>query len=82
MFSGLARDEVVPVEAYSIHYRQVSLKGSFGYAIRHFKEALSMIDAHREAFSKLITHRYPLERGKEAFDLLASGEALKIVLKP
>jgi len=82
MFSGLARDEVVPVEAYSIHYRQVSLKGSFGYAIRHFKEALSMIDAHRDAFSKLITHRYPLERGKEAFDLLASGEALKIVLKP
>lgn len=82
MFSGLSRDESVSVEGYSIHYRQVSLKGSFGYAIRHFREALSLIDAHRETFSKIITHRYPLERGKEAFDLLASGDALKIVLKP
>ncbi|GAB6276371.1 MAG: zinc-dependent dehydrogenase [Rectinema sp.] len=82
MFSGLSKDEFVSVEAYSIHYRQVSLKGSFGYAMHHFKEALSLIDAHKETFSKIITHRYPLGRGKEAFDLLASGDALKIVLKP
>ncbi|SLM18755.1 hypothetical protein SPIRO4BDMA_50270 [uncultured spirochete] len=82
MFSGLSKDEFVSVEAYSIHYRQVSLKGSFGYAMHHFKEALSLIDAHKEMFSRIITHRYPLERGKEAFDLLASGDALKIVLKP
>jgi L-iditol 2-dehydrogenase len=82
MFSGLGRTEEVSVEAHSIHYRQVSLKGSFGYAMRHFKEALSLIDAHKEMFSKIITHRYPLERGREAFDLLASGEALKIVLEP
>ncbi len=82
MFSGLSKDEFVSVEAYSIHYRQVSLKGSFGYAMRHFREALSLIDAHKETFSKIITHHFPLERGKEAFDLLASGDALKIVLEP
>jgi len=82
MFSGLARDELVSVEAYSIHYRQVSLKGSFGYAMHHFKEALSLIGAHKETFSQIITHHFPLERGKEAFDLLASGDALKIVLEP
>jgi L-iditol 2-dehydrogenase len=82
MFSGLSSDEIVAIDAYSIHYRQVSLKGSFGYALRHFKEALSLIEAHKEMFSKIITHHYPLERGKEAFDMLALGEALKIVLRP
>ena len=82
MFSGLSSDEIVAIDAYSIHYRQVSLKGSFGYALRHFKEALSLIEAHKEMFSKIITHNFPLERGKEAFEILASGEALKIVLRP
>ena len=82
MFSGLSSDEIVAIDAYSIHYRQVSLKGSFGYALHHFKEALSLIEAHKEMFSKIITHNYPLKRGKEAFEMLASGEALKIVLRP
>ena len=82
MFSGLSSDEIVSIDAYSIHYRQVSLKGSFGYALHHFKEALSLIEAHKEMFSKIITHNFPLERGKEAFEMLASGEALKIVLRP
>ena len=82
MFSGLSSDVIVAIDAYSIHYRQVSLKGSFGYALHHFKEALSLIEAHKEMFSKIITHNFPLERGKEAFEMLASGEALKIVLRP
>ena len=82
MFSGLSSDEIIAIDAYSIHYRQVSLKGSFGYALHHFKEALSLIEAHKEMFSKIITHNFPLERGKEAFEILASGEALKIVLRP
>jgi len=41
-----------------------------------------LIEAHKEMFSKIITHNFPLERGKEAFEMLASGEALKIVLRP
>lgn len=82
MFSGLSKDEYVSIEAYSIHYRQIALKGSFGYAIHHFCEALWMIRGHKQLFSKVITHRFPLERGKEAFDLAASGEALKVVLRP
>jgi len=28
MFSGLSHDELVTIDAYSIHYRQVALKGS------------------------------------------------------
>lgn len=82
MFSGLAKEEMVTIDAHSIHYREVALKGSFGYAMRHFKEALTLIGAHKETFAKVITHHFPLERGKEAFDLLASGGALKIVLRP
>jgi L-iditol 2-dehydrogenase len=82
MFSGLPKEETVSVDAYSIHYREVSLTGTSGYAIGHFKEALNLIGAHRPTFSRVITHRMPLEEGREAFGLLAEGRAFKIILKP
>jgi L-iditol 2-dehydrogenase len=80
MFSGLPKGEGIPVDTYSIHYREVSLVGSFGYSLPQFREALDLIQANRALFSSLITHRLPLAEGGEGFKLLDSGEALKIVL--
>ena len=82
MFAGLAREETVAVDAYSVHYREVSLTGTSGYAIGHFREALGLVGAHPDIFSRVITHRMPLEQGREAFGLLAEGKAFKIILKP
>ena len=65
MFSGLPKGESVSVDSYSIHYREVRLAGSSGYAIRHFREALELIQANKESFARLITHKLPLEGGKE-----------------
>jgi len=82
IFSGLPKDELVMIDAFSIHYREVTLAGSFGYAIPHFKEALSMIERHGSEFSRIISQRVGLEEGPSAFKLLAAGDAFKIVLKP
>lgn len=82
MFSGLGKEEQVEVDSYSVHYREVSLTGSFGYAMPHFREALDLIEGSPRLFSRVITHRMPLEQGKEAFGLLAEGKAFKIILKP
>lgn len=82
MFSGLRKGETVSLDAYSIHYREVSLVGSFGYARAHFAQALEIIKGNTEAFSRIITHRIPLEDGGRGFELLSTGEALKVVLKP
>jgi len=82
MFSGLPKEDAVSIDAYSIHYREVSLTGSFGYAMRHFREALALINDHGGDFSRVITHRLPLAEGRAAFDLLSSGQAFKIILKP
>jgi L-iditol 2-dehydrogenase len=82
IFSGLPKDEQIMIDAFSIHYREVTLTGSFGYAMPHFREALSMIEGHGREFSKIITKRLPLEEGLSAFELLASGKVFKIVLKP
>jgi L-iditol 2-dehydrogenase len=82
MFSGLGKEDIVAIDAYSIHYREVTLAGSFGYAMRHFRKALDLVKDHREEFSRVITHRMSLGDGEAAFRLLASGQAFKIILKP
>jgi L-iditol 2-dehydrogenase len=82
MFSGLPKGENVQIDSYSIHYREVSLVGSYGYALPHFKRALGMIEDDRGLFSEVITHRLPLEEGRKGFELLAAGEAFKVILKP
>ena len=41
-----------------------------------------MIEANKDSFRQLITHRLPLEEGEKAFAMLQKAEALKIVLVP
>lgn len=82
VFSGLPRDVVLGIDSYAVHYREVAVVGSFGYSIKHFAVSLEMIKSHPAEFSKVITHRFPLEQGKSGFELLKKAEPLKLVLKP
>jgi L-iditol 2-dehydrogenase len=82
VFAGLPRDVVLNTDSYSVHYREVTVTGSSGFSIQHFKKALEMIKTNPGMFSRVITHRLPLEQGREGFELLKKAEPLKMVLKP
>lgn len=82
IFGGLPKDVVLGIDSYSIHYREVTVTGSSGFSIDHFKQSLEIIKSNPTGFSKIITHRLPLERGQEGFELLKKAEPLKMVLKP
>lgn len=82
VFGGLPKDVILGIDSYSIHYREVTVTGNSGYSINHFKKALEMIKSNPAGFSKVITHRFPLERGKEGFELLKKAEPLKMILRP
>ncbi len=82
LFSGFSRSDRATIDPYDIHYREVSVTGTFGYAREHYVEALDVIDREGPRFGRLITHRIPLERGLEAMALLQKGEAMKVVLEP
>ena len=42
----------------------------------------SMIRKNPARYEALITHRLPLEKGQEAMEMLARGEAFKIMIEP
>ena len=82
LFSGFSRSDRAEVDPYDIHYREVSVTGTFGYARGHFIEALGVIAREGARFGRLITHRMPLSRGLDAMSLLQRAEAMKVVLEP
>lgn len=82
IFSGLAKGEKLTIDAAAIHYREVAVTGSSGFALPHFHAAYEMLRANPAHFRQLITHEFPLEQGQEAFDLMKRGQALKILLRP
>lgn len=82
LFSGFARADRAMVDPYDIHYREVSMTGTFGYARHHFVQALEVLKSEAPRFGRIITHRLPLASWERAMELLDRGEAMKIVLEP
>ncbi len=80
-FSGLPKGTALSTDSYAIHYREVSLTGSFGYGIAHYKKALQMIEDDPKRYDALITHRLPLEQGLEGFEMLRKAEPVKLMFK-
>ena len=82
VFAGLPSGTVLNVDAYDLHYRKVSVMGSSGYRLDHFKMAYEAVRNNPDHYRRLITHTFPLEKGQEAFDFLRDGRAFKIVVEP
>lgn len=82
VFAGLPSDTVLQIPAKALHYRFVQIMGCSGYAIPSFHRAFAMIRKNPARYQALITHRFPLEKGQEAMETLARGEAFKIMIEP
>jgi L-iditol 2-dehydrogenase len=75
------RNITLPLSAAAL--REVDIQGSFRYA-NTYPQALELLGSGKLAnVDKLVTHRFPLERTAEAFEMLARGkdEHGRMVLK-
>ena len=60
-FGGLPTASRVPVDAYRIHYEEVTLRGAFHHTPRHVRAALAFLASGAYPFERLITHRVSLD---------------------
>lgn len=81
LFSGYPSKSMLSVDPYSIHYREVKLIGSFGYAGPHFLEAIELIENNPDNYKRLITNYFSFSEADTAFNLLKEGKAMKIVFR-
>jgi threonine dehydrogenase-like Zn-dependent dehydrogenase len=62
--------------------REVSLIGSWIFSRADLSKLLAFMDQHRVSFEPIVTDRFPLEKGEEAFSLFESRQTGKVVLIP
>jgi len=82
LFAGMADGARVSMDTFAVHYREVSIAGSFHYTPRDADAALALLVAGAIPVSSLVEARLELSRWREAFDLAGSGGAMKVALVP
>lgn len=73
------RDITLPFDL--VGFRQLRVTGSVGYTVRTWERTLQLLAAGLRP-SRIVTHRLPLARWREGFDLFACKEATKVLLHP
>lgn len=82
-FAGFPKDDPsIGVDGNLIHYRELKVIGSFGSTPRQFQQAEELLVNELIPAEKLITHRLPLSRINEGFNLMRRGACFKVILDP
>ena len=82
LFAGLPAGARVSIDAHAIHYREVSIVGSFHYTPTEVDEALTLLSRGAVPAGEIASASRPLADWRAAFDLARSGAALKVGLVP
>ena len=82
LFAGLPAGARVSLDAHALHYREVSIVGSFHYTPQEVDEALTLLSKGAVPAGEIASASRPLADWRAAFDLARSGAALKVGLVP
>jgi len=82
LFGGCPSGTTTSFEAERIHYGELHIQGAFHHTPSSVERAFRLIVSGRVLIKPLISHEMPLERAEEALQLMGSGKALKIALRP
>jgi L-iditol 2-dehydrogenase len=82
-FGGLPKSSpTATLNTNHLHYKELVLSGSYSEKMSDFQAAQALVQSGRFPADKIITHTLPLADITQAFDLMESGEALKVCIDP
>lgn len=83
LFASLPRgDSAITIDSRPLHYNEIRLVGTSDSTPAHVATAVELIASGRLPMDKLATHILPLDGIHEAYELMQSGESLRVVLTP
>ena len=80
-FGGLEAGAILPVDAYRLHYEELTLRGAFHHAPRHVRAALAFLASRAYPWERLVTHEVSLEGVADLF-AAPPREYLKAAVRP
>ena len=81
-FGGCAPGTTVSVDTRRAHYEELTLLGAFHHTPDLIRRAVELLETNAVEPEALITHRRDLGGVREALELMATGEALKVLIEP
>jgi L-iditol 2-dehydrogenase len=81
-FGGCAPGSSIRLDTHRAHYEELTLLGAFHHTPELIRRAVDLMESGALAPDDLITHRMGLDEVPEALDLMARGEALKVLIEP
>ncbi len=83
LFASLPADnKMLSIDSRAIHYGELRVVGTSDSTPEHVRKAVELIADGCLPTDQLATHILPLDKILEAYQLMQSGEALRVVLKP
>jgi len=81
-FGGCAPGTSIQVDTRRTHYEELSLLGAFHHTPELIRRAVEMLESTVLDPHGLLTHRMGLDGVREALDLMAQGQAMKVLIAP
>lgn len=79
---GMFEDNV-SLDLYPFLLKQIDIFGSYGFELEDMHDAIEYMRTKRIDRGQLITHRFPLDQLKEAFDVQCKvNESVKVIVTP
>lgn len=84
VFAGTWPETPVMISPNLLHYDEIKVTGTFSHTPTTYSKALELICSRKVDFRPLITHVYPLDKIKQAFEIVLHKRenALKVIIKP
>ncbi len=80
LFAGMPKHTQLHLDVNSLHYKQISLVGSFSATPDSIRQAIKFVSNNQLNLSELISHSYPLCSIEDAFVATESFRGLRIVI--
>lgn len=81
-FGGCAPGTSIRLDTRRAHYEELTLLGAFHHTPALIRQAVDLMESGVLVPDGLITHRMRLEGVRHALDLMARGDALKVLIEP
>jgi L-iditol 2-dehydrogenase len=81
-FGGCAPGTSIRLDTRRAHYEELALLGAFHHTPGTIRRAVEALESGVLAPDSLITHRMRLDEVGRALELMARGEALKVLIEP
>ncbi|HYB03504.1 MAG TPA: zinc-binding dehydrogenase, partial [Nitrososphaerales archaeon] len=73
--------EEVSLPVSDLVRRQISLRGSYGSSWKHYEEAIQLLKEKMVRADAIVSHQFPLDQGKEAFEMARAKTGSKVEFK-